>query len=121
MLLTNAYANNGYFLSSWIGIRQVMDSEFMMLWKPDENDDNVGYMKMFDLNCAGSGWNVTADIKPGEFSYTSVSGTVGTYSYMLVPAGFKTEISGKAIVPADQTNNVKNVYLHGRIKKKPTM
>ncbi|NLL50489.1 MAG: hypothetical protein GX245_04540 [Eubacteriaceae bacterium] len=115
-IYTNAYANNGYFLSSWIGIRQVMDSRIYDALKPDENG-NVGYMKMFDLNCAGSGWNVTTDIKPGEFSYTPVSGTVGTYSYMLVPAGFKTEISGKAIVPADQTNNVKNVYLHGHKKE----
>ncbi len=110
------YANNGYFLSSWIGIRQVMDSRIFNALKPDENGV-VGQMKMFDLNGEGSGWNVTTYIKADEFDETPVTADVSTYSYMLVPSGFKTDMTNKAIVPPSQTNNVKNVYLHGYRKE----
>ncbi|MGI6608055.1 MAG: Rib/alpha-like domain-containing protein [Erysipelotrichaceae bacterium] len=115
-IYTGQYANNGYFLSSWIGIRQVMDSRIYDALKPDENGV-VGYMKMFDLNGTGKGWNVTTEIKSDEFNYTAVTENVGTYSYMLVPTGFKTAIEKKAFVANNQKNNVKNVYLHGHKKE----
>ncbi|NLL91069.1 MAG: hypothetical protein GX222_01430 [Ruminococcaceae bacterium] len=113
---TYKYADNGYFLSSWIGIRQVMDSRIYAALKPDENGV-VGQMKMFDTNGRGMGWNVATNIRANEFSYTPVTSTVGTYSYMMVPAGFKTSIANKATVPPAHTNNVKNVYLHGHRKE----
>lgn len=113
---TSRYADNGYFLSSWIGIRQVMDSRIYDALKPDENGV-VGYMKMFDLNGTGRGWNVTTNININEFSKTQITSESSTYSYMLVPNGFKTDITDKAIVPANQTNNVHNVYLHGYKKE----
>ncbi len=114
--LYRTYANNGLFLSSKIGIRQVMDSRIFEALKPDDNGV-IGQMQMFDLDGKGSGWNVSTDIKPGEFSYRQVTGDVGTYSYMMVPDGFKTEITSKATVPPNHTNNVKNVYLHGHKKE----
>ena len=110
------YANNGYFLSSWLGIRQVMDSRIYDALKPDENGV-VGYMRMFDLDGKGSGWNVTTEMKNTEFSYSQTTTNVGTYSYMLVPKNFKTNIVDKATVLDAQTNNVKNVYLHGHKKE----
>ena len=113
---TNRYANNGYFLSSWIGIRQVMDSRIYDALKQDENGV-VGYMKMFDLNGVGSGWNVTTSININEFSENQINSDISTYSYMLVPRGFKTDITNKAFVPNNQVNNVKSVYLHGHKKE----
>lgn len=113
---TNRYADNGYFLSSWIGIRQVMDSRIYDALKPDA-DGTVGYMKMFNLNGIGSGWNVTTNININEFSKTQIVGGVSTHSYMMVPRDFKTEITNKAFVPTNQVNNVKNIYLHGHKKE----
>ena len=114
--LYRTYSNNGLFLSSWIGIRQVMDSRIFDALLEDENGV-VGQMKMFDLNGTGLGWNVSTDIRLNEFSYTPVTQDVGTYSYMMVPNGFKTDITDKAIVSAKDTNNIKNVYLHGHTKE----
>ena len=116
-IYTNSYANNGYFLSSWIGIRQVMDSRIYDALKPDANGV-VGQMKMLDLNGIGeSHWSVSTDIRQDEFSYIEVDENTGTYSYMMVPNDFKTNIEDKAIVPENHTNNVKNVYLHGYNKE----
>ena len=117
-IYTNRYANNGYFLSSWLGIRQVMDSRIYDALKPDANGV-VGQMRMFDLDGQGSTWNVITDIKVDEFAYspTTENPSVGTRSYMMVPADFKTDITNKAVVPTNQKNNVKNVYLHGHKKE----
>ena len=40
-------------------------------------------------------------------SPTTENASVGTRSYMMVPADFKTDITNKAVVPANQTNNVR--------------
>ena len=115
-IYTNSYANNGYFLSSWIGIRQVMDSRIYDALKPDTNGV-VGQMRMMDLNGIAGNWSVPTDIKHNEFSEIKVDENVSTYSYMMIPSDFKTDIADKAIVPENQTNNVKNVYLHGYNKE----
>jgi len=111
------FANNGLFLSSWIGIRQVMDSRIYDALLPDA-DGVVGQMRMTDLDgVPGTNWSVSTEIRADEFSYIPTTPTVGTYSYMMVPAGFKTDVVNKAVVPADQTTNIKNVYLHGYRKQ----
>ncbi|NMB01774.1 MAG: hypothetical protein GX971_09745, partial [Firmicutes bacterium] len=115
-IYTNNYANNGYFLSSWIGIRQVMDARIYNALKPDANGV-VGHMKMFDLNGGGTGWNVTTSINENEFTYTPTTNNVGTQSYMMVPQNFKSgDIANKAIAPGSPVN-LKNVYLHGHKKE----
>jgi Rib/alpha/Esp surface antigen-like repeat protein len=108
------YANDGSFLSSKIGIRQVMDSRIYDALKPDANGV-VGQMMMLSMN--GESWsgNIPTNIKINEFSYTPVTAGVGTRSYMMVPQGFKTNIAEKAIAPAGV--NLKNVYLHGHRKE----
>lgn len=108
------YADNGHFLYSWIGIRQVMDSRIYNALKPDENGV-VGKMMMLDR--FGETWrgNVISDIKKEHFSYTGVTENVGTYAYMMVPQDFKTGLTAKATAPSGK--NVKNVYLHGHKKE----
>ena len=115
-IYTNSYANNGYFLSSWIGIRQVMDSRIYDALKPDTNGV-VGQMRMMDLNGIAGNWSVPTDIKHNEFSEIKVDENVSTYSYMMIPNDFKTNIEDKAVVPQNHTDNVKNVYLHGYNKE----
>ncbi|MGI6507934.1 MAG: Rib/alpha-like domain-containing protein [Saccharofermentanales bacterium] len=123
-----SYADNGNFLSSWLGIRQVMDSRIYNALKPDANGV-VGQMRMMDLNgIPGDNWSVSTDIRLNEFSFIPIRASVGTYqpanenlgtyAYMMVPTQFKTDIiEDKATVPANHTNNVKNVYLHGHMKE----
>ncbi len=111
------YANDGLFLSSWIGIRQVMDSRIYDALLPDANGV-VGQMRMTDLDgVPGTNWSVSTEIRANEFSYIPTTPTVGTYSYMMVPAEFKTDVVNKAVVPTNQKNNIKNVYFHGYRKQ----
>ncbi|HHW94839.1 MAG TPA: hypothetical protein GX736_02780, partial [Mogibacterium sp.] len=112
--IRGSYADNGSFLSSKIGIRQVMDARIYDALKPDA-DGVVGQMMMLDMN--GGSWpaNIPTDIKKNEFSYSQTINDVGIRSYMMVPQGFKTDVTEKAIAPTGV--NLKNVYLHGHRKE----
>ena len=112
--IRGTYADDGSFLSSKIGIRQVMDARIYNALKADENGV-VGQMMMLDMD--GGTWaaNRPQNIKKDEFSYSPTTDNVGTRSYMMVPQGFATDITEKAIAPTGV--NLKNVYLHGYRKE----